>query len=204
MAQEDFPKRRSDRAPLDPLPCSRCGGGEEPNERGRDAVRPPRPVDDGDGRGGTRKQPPQTDTHAATYSRTYIMRRRRRRRRAGSATPGVAPSPVVRSLAPPWADIAGGCSLARLIARHIARLSIWEANEATKSTSINCTFERSLPRDHIVGHKGWLKASTFQGCTKRWTPGSVKLKRKNCVLLPAAGRRTQFFTSHSRNLGTTF
>ena len=33
----------------------------------------------------------------------------------------------------------------------------------------------------------------IQGCTKRWTPGSVNMKRKNCVLLPAAGRRAKLF-----------
>ena len=32
-----------------------------------------------------------------------------------------------------------------------------------------------------------------RGCTKRWTPGSVNMKRKNCVLLPAAARRAQLF-----------
>ena len=29
--------------------------------------------------------------------------------------------------------------------------------------------------------------------TKRWSPGSVNMRSKNCVLLPAAGRRTQLF-----------
>ena len=37
------------------------------------------------------------------------------------------------------------------------------------------------------------KFMLVQGCTKRWTPGSVNMKRKNCVLLPAAGRRAQLF-----------
>ena len=32
-----------------------------------------------------------------------------------------------------------------------------------------------------------------QGWPKRWTPGSVNMRRKNCVLLPAAGKRTQLF-----------
>ena len=27
----------------------------------------------------------------------------------------------------------------------------------------------------------------------RWTPGSVNMRRKNCFILPAAGRRTQIF-----------
>ena len=30
---------------------------------------------------------------------------------------------------------------------------------------------------------------TIQGCTKRWTSGSVNMKRKNCVLLPAVGKQ---------------
>ena len=34
---------------------------------------------------------------------------------------------------------------------------------------------------------------TLQGCPKRWTPGSVIMRRKNYVLLLAAGRRTQLF-----------
>ena len=38
-----------------------------------------------------------------------------------------------------------------------------------------------------------LPSLTVQGCTKRWTPGSVNMTRKNCVLLPAAGRRAQLF-----------
>ena len=44
----------------------------------------------------------------------------------------------------------------------------------------------------------------LQGSAKKWYPGSVKMKRKNCVLLPAAGRRTQFFTSYSQNLRPIF
>ena len=32
-----------------------------------------------------------------------------------------------------------------------------------------------------------------QGTTKRRLPGSVNVRKKNCVLLPAAGSRTQFF-----------
>ena len=38
------------------------------------------------------------------------------------------------------------------------------------------------------------EARYLQGCTKRWNPGSVNMKRKNYVLLPAAGRRAQLFT----------
>ena len=33
----------------------------------------------------------------------------------------------------------------------------------------------------------------LQGCTLWCAPGSVNMRRKNCVLLPAAGRRTQYF-----------
>ena len=33
----------------------------------------------------------------------------------------------------------------------------------------------------------------LQGWPKRWTPGSVNMRWKSCVLLPAAGSRTQFF-----------
>ena len=39
------------------------------------------------------------------------------------------------------------------------------------------------------GIKGWY----IQGSAKRLRPGLVNMRRKNCVLLPAAGRRTQFF-----------
>ena len=36
------------------------------------------------------------------------------------------------------------------------------------------------------------KSITYiQGWPKRWTPGSVNMRRKNCVLLPAASRTTQ-------------
>ena len=34
---------------------------------------------------------------------------------------------------------------------------------------------------------------TVQGWPKRWSPGSVNVRRKICVLLPAAGRKTQLF-----------
>ena len=40
----------------------------------------------------------------------------------------------------------------------------------------------------------------IQGCTKRWTPGLVNLRRKSCALLPAAGRRTQFLPAASRSI----
>jgi len=39
----------------------------------------------------------------------------------------------------------------------------------------------------------------LQGCTLRCAPGSMYMRRKNCILLPAAGRRTKLFTSYSRN-----
>ena len=41
----------------------------------------------------------------------------------------------------------------------------------------------------------WLRErkSILQGSAKKQAPGSVNMRRKNCVLLPAAGRRTQFF-----------
>ena len=41
----------------------------------------------------------------------------------------------------------------------------------------------------------------LQGSANPQTPGSVKMRCKSCVLLPAAGRRTQLFPSYSRNLG---
>ena len=34
---------------------------------------------------------------------------------------------------------------------------------------------------------------SVQGSAKRLRPGLVNMRRKICVLLPAAGRRTQFF-----------
>ena len=44
--------------------------------------------------------------------------------------------------------------------------------------------------------------SDLQGWAKVWFPGFVNMRRKSCVLLPAAGSRTQLFASFSRNLGT--
>ena len=42
----------------------------------------------------------------------------------------------------------------------------------------------------------------IQGSANPRGPGSVKMRRKSCVLLlPAAGKRTQFFSSFSRTLG---
>ena len=43
-----------------------------------------------------------------------------------------------------------------------------------------------------------------QGSAKKRAPGSVNVRRKSCILLPAAGRRTQFFTSYSQNLRPIF
>ena len=38
-----------------------------------------------------------------------------------------------------------------------------------------------------------LLPHTIQGSAKRLRPGLVNMRRKNCVLLPAAGKRTQYF-----------
>ena len=45
---------------------------------------------------------------------------------------------------------------------------------------------------------------TIQGWTKITFPGSVNMSKKNCALPPAAGRRTQFSTTYSQNLGRLF
>ena len=45
-------------------------------------------------------------------------------------------------------------------------------------------------------------SNTVQGWAKVRFPGSVKMRGKSCVLLPAAGRTTRkFLYSYSRNLG---
>ena len=71
-----------------------------------------------------------------------------------------------------------------------------------------------LPSDRAsVGTMEFLRSElqTFgeyqfkiQGWPIRWTPGSVNMWWKSCVLLPAACRCTQFFSSYSQNLGSTF
>ena len=38
-----------------------------------------------------------------------------------------------------------------------------------------------------------VSSITIQGSAKRLRPGLVNMRRNNCVLLPAAGRRTQYF-----------
>ena len=49
-----------------------------------------------------------------------------------------------------------------------------------------------------MGHKGIRRKrgivfSNLQGWPKRWSPGSVNMRLKSCVLLLAAGWRMQFF-----------
>ena len=46
-------------------------------------------------------------------------------------------------------------------------------------------------------------SEVVQGLAKRLLPGLVNMRRKNCVFLPAAGRKMQFFTSYSRSLDRT-
>ena len=44
------------------------------------------------------------------------------------------------------------------------------------------------------GFDSWLGTEyRARGITKRLRPGSVNLRRKNCALVPTAGRRLQFF-----------
>ena len=43
-----------------------------------------------------------------------------------------------------------------------------------------------------------------QGSAKRLRPGLVDMRRKNCVLLPAAGRKRNFSSSYSPNLAGAF
>ena len=44
----------------------------------------------------------------------------------------------------------------------------------------------------------------LQGCTKRWAPGFVKMRRRSCVLLPVVGKQNATFHPISHNLGPTF
>ena len=95
----------------------------------------------------------QPDTHAATYSRTYIMLRARttpERARAGAVLPHRRRRrEVISSFVGGWRNRNGGCS--REDRSIVDRLSISEANEATKSTSSNCMRMRIRPSNLLVG-----------------------------------------------------
>ena len=52
--------------------------------------------------------------------------------------------------------------------------------------------ELTQPSPHLLAEPCTM-TKVIQGWPKRWTPGSVNMKRKNCVLLTAAGRKTQPF-----------
>ena len=62
---------------------------------------------------------------------------------------------------------------------------------------VNQDTEQDLPYEGVTSSEECCKityqhsAIVVQGCTKRWTPGS--LNRKNCILLPAADKRAQLF-----------
>ena len=47
----------------------------------------------------------------------------------------------------------------------------------------------------VLCNDSWTTGSGMyvQGWTKTWSPGSVNMRWKSCVLLPAEGRRTQLF-----------
>ena len=62
-----------------------------------------------------------------------------------------------------------------------------------------------LPQDVC---SAWEAKNVFspslQGSAKRLRPGLVNIRRKNCVLLPAAGRKRNFSSSYSPNLAGAF
>ena len=47
--------------------------------------------------------------------------------------------------------------------------------------------------DQPMAYKVGGSVMQIQGWPKRWTPGSVNMWRGNCVILPAAGRRSKLF-----------
>ena len=62
-------------------------------------------------------------------------------------------------------------------------LCSWEGNS-------NRTYWLSF---HPPMNRSICSLFTLQRWPKRWTPGSVNVRRNNCVLLPAANSRTQLF-----------
>ena len=72
------------------------------------------------------------------------------------------------------------------------RLEIVISCDSVRSKLVISTWHvmmHEFKSEYLIPEEG----HTVQGCTLWCAPGSVNMRRENCVLLPAAARRTQFF-----------
>ena len=72
----------------------------------------------------------------------------------------------------------------------IMRCGFWVFAPKTSEFEVKAAENDPIPSFRF---RKTLSFATVQGWTLCCAPGCVNIRRKNCVFLPAAGRRTQFF-----------